>query len=174
MKSIAVLICTCLFWVGLTCVPSPAGQFIFQSYNKPVPLPQFSLENLAGKSVSIRDYRGQVLLLNFCATWCTACRKEDPSLEKLFTQYSSKGLVLFFIIPKENKETIQKFMEKESLHMPVLLDETGKVGRLFGVWAQPTSYLIDCHGIVRYRVMGAVDWTGLEATSVIDHLLQEN
>ena len=65
-------------------------------------------------------------------------------------------------------------MEKESLHMPVLLDETGKVGRLFGVWAQPTSYLIDCHGIVRYRVMGAVDWTGLEATSVIDHLLQEN
>ncbi len=64
-------------------------------------------------------------------------------------------------------------MEKESLHLPVLLDKTGKVGRLFGVWVQPTSYLIDRQGMIRYRVMGPTDWTGLEAISVIDHLLQE-
>ncbi len=64
-------------------------------------------------------------------------------------------------------------MEKESLHVPVLLDKTGKVSRLFGVWVQPTSYLVDGHGMVRYRVMGAVDWTSREATSVIDHLLKE-
>lgn len=94
-------------------------------------------------------------------------------MEKLFTQSSSKGLVPFLIIPKESKETIEKFMAKESLHIPVLLDQTGKVSRLLGVWVQPTSYLIDCHGMVRYRVMGAVDWAGLEATTVIDHLLQE-
>ncbi len=88
-------------------------------------------------------------------------------------QYSSKGLLLFFIIPNESKKTIEEFIEKESLHVPVLLDKTGKVSRLFGVWVQPTSYLVDCHGMVRYRVMGAVDWTCLEATSVIDHLLKE-
>lgn len=88
-------------------------------------------------------------------------------------QYSSKGLFLFFIIPNEGKETIEKFMEKESLHVPVLLDKEGKVSRLFGVWVQPTSYLVDCHGMVRYRAMGVVDWTCLEATSVIDHLLKD-
>jgi peroxiredoxin len=64
-------------------------------------------------------------------------------------------------------------MKKESLHIPVLLDRTGKVNRLLGVWVHPTSYLIDRHGMVRYRVMGALDWTSLEATSVIDRLLKE-
>jgi peroxiredoxin len=57
--------------------------------------------------------------------------------------------------------------------VPVLLDKNGKVGRLFGLWAHPTTYLIDRQGMVRYRSMGLVDWTTLEATSVIDKLLKE-
>lgn len=66
-----------------------------------------------------------------------------------------------------------KFLEKDPVKVPVLLDKTGKVGRLFGVWAHPTSYLIDRQGMVRYRAVGLVDWTSLEATSVIDLLLKE-
>jgi peroxiredoxin len=66
-----------------------------------------------------------------------------------------------------------KFLEKEPVNVPVLLDKNGKVGRLFGLWAHPTTYLIDRQGMVRYRSMGVVDWTGLEATSVIDILLRE-
>jgi len=81
---------------------------------------------------------------------------------------------MFFIIPDESKQSIEKFMKKESLHVPVLLDNGRKVNRLFGVWALPTSYLIDRHGMVRYRVMGAQDWTGTEAISAINHLLKEN
>ena len=69
MKSIVVLVCTCIFYAALTCAQSRAGQLIFQSYNKPLPIPEFSLENLQGKTVNIRDYRGQVILLNFSATW---------------------------------------------------------------------------------------------------------
>jgi len=64
-----------------------------------------------------------------------------------------------------------KFLEKEPVNVPVLLDKNGKVGRLFGLWAHPTTYLIDRQGMVRYRSMGSADWTGLEATSVIDILL---
>ncbi len=56
--------------------------------------------------------------------------------------------------------------------VPTLLDKNGKVGKLFGVWAHPTSYLIDSKGMVRYRAVGAVDWVSLEATSVIDILLK--
>jgi len=59
------------------------------------------------------------------------------------------------------------------VNVPVLLDKNGKVGRLFGLWAHPTTYLIDRQGIVRYRSMGFVDWTGLEPTNVIDILLKE-
>jgi len=66
-----------------------------------------------------------------------------------------------------------KFMEKESLHLPVLLDKTGWVERLFGVWVHPTSYLINRQGMVCYRVMGVSDWTDLRAMSIIDQLLKE-
>jgi peroxiredoxin len=66
-----------------------------------------------------------------------------------------------------------KFLEKEPVTVPVLMDKNGKVGRLFGLWAHPTTYLIDRQGMVRYRSMGLVDWTTLEATSVIDILLKE-
>mgnify|MGYP003862469377 CR=1 FL=1 len=64
-------------------------------------------------------------------------------------------------------------MEKNPAAVPTLLDKTGKVGKLFGVWAHPTSYLIDAKGKVRYRAVGAIDWVSLEATSVIDILLKE-
>jgi hypothetical protein len=69
MKSIGISICTCLFWVELTCVQGIAGQFVFQSYDKPLPVQEFFLENLQGKIVKVRDYRGHVLFLDFCATW---------------------------------------------------------------------------------------------------------
>ena len=66
-----------------------------------------------------------------------------------------------------------KFMEKESLHLPVLLDKAGRVERLFGVWVHPTSYLINRQAMVCYRVMGVSDWTDLRAMSIIDQLLKE-
>ena len=66
-----------------------------------------------------------------------------------------------------------KFLEKEPVNVPILLDKNGKVGRLFGLWAHPTTYLIDRRGMVRYRSVGLADWTSLEATSVIEILLKE-
>ena len=74
---------------------------------------------------------------------------------------------------KENPKTIRQFMEKESLQFPVLLDQDGRVGRLFGVWMTPTSYLINRKGMVCYRVMGVSDWTDVRATSIMDQLLKE-
>jgi peroxiredoxin len=64
-------------------------------------------------------------------------------------------------------------MEKESLHLPVLLDKTGSVTRLFGVWVHPTAYLINRQGMVCYRAMGVSDWTDVRVTGIIDQLLKE-
>jgi peroxiredoxin len=82
-------------------------------------------------------------------------------------------LVFYRISTKENQETVVKFMEKESLHLPVLLDKAGRVERLFGVWVHPTGYLINRQAMVCYRVMGVSDWTDVRATSIIDQLLKE-
>jgi hypothetical protein len=90
----------------------------------------------------------------------------------LSKDYHSKGLVVYRINSKESNELITTFLGKNPLSVPTLLDKTGKTGKLFGLWAHPTSYLIDREGMVRYRAVGAVDWIGLEATSVIDILLK--
>jgi peroxiredoxin len=176
LKFTIALVCAGFLWVQsteLTWNQSSAGSMIFHAYAKPIPSPDFPLENIQGKMVDIRDHRGQVTLINFWATWCPNCRKENACFEKLSTQYSAKGLVLFRIDSKESREAVEKYLEKETLNVPVLLDKTGKVGRLFGLWAHPTSYLIDRQGMVRYRAVGPVDWTGPEALGVIDRLLKE-
>jgi len=69
LKSIVGLIWICIFCAGLTCTHSIAEQIIFQPYANPLPVPQFALEDSQGKMVDVRDYQGQVLLLNFSATW---------------------------------------------------------------------------------------------------------
>ncbi|MBM4333527.1 MAG: TlpA family protein disulfide reductase [Deltaproteobacteria bacterium] len=91
----------------------------------------------------------------------------------MYAQYRSRDFVLFRINTKETRETVAKFLEKEALQVPILLDKNGKVGRLFGVWAHPTSYLIDRKGMVRYRSVGLVDWADSDARSIIEQLLNE-
>lgn len=81
--------------------------------------------------------------------------------------------MIYRVNTKESRETILKFLEKNPISIPILLDKTGKVGRLFGLWAHPTSYLIDRRGMVRCRAVGMVDWTGVEATRAINLLLGE-
>jgi len=81
--------------------------------------------------------------------------------------------MLFRIDTKESRETILKFLKKNPSQLPILLDKKGKVGRLFGVWALPTTYLIDRQGMLRCRSVGAVEWTDPEAKGIIDQLLNE-
>ena len=72
---------------------------------------------------------------------------------------------------KESRETIEKFLEKNPINIPILLDEKNEVGRMLGVWVHPTSYLVDRKGVIQYRTLGAIDWVGVEALSTIDHLM---
>ena len=168
--------CAGLFWVagaGFSLAPEASGQGVFQSYTKPQAIPDFSLPNLQGKQVNIRDHRGQVILLNFWATWCPNCRQEGPSLQKMYNQYQTRDVIFYRISSKEKAETIKNFLEKESLNVPVLIDKDGRTERLLGVWVHPTTYLINRRALVCYRIMGAIDWTGPQAMSIIDQLIKE-
>jgi len=176
VKWCMVLFCALFFWMQGSegkFTRSWAAPSIFHAYTGQMRAPDFFLEDLQGKTVNIQDYRGQVVLLNFWATWCPNCRKEWPSFNILYNQYHTQGFVLFRINTKESRETVLKFLEKEPSQLPILLDKKGKVGRLFGVWAHPTTYLIDRQGMVRCRSVGAVEWTDPEAKGTIEQLLNE-
>jgi hypothetical protein len=81
--------------------------------------------------------------------------------------------VVFRVDTKESRETINKFLGKNPSNIPILLDEKNKVGKLMGLWVHPTSYLVDSKGMIRYRAVGTVDWSGVEALSIIDRLMGE-
>lgn len=146
---------------------------LLQSYIKPKLLPDFSLYNLEGKLIKITDYKGKIILLNFWATWCPNCRQESPFLEKLYDQFKTKEFIIFRINTKESKETINKYLEKHPSRIPILLDGNNKVGNLMGVWAHPTSFLIDYQGRIRYRAMGMVDWSSLQVITSIEKMINE-
>jgi hypothetical protein len=82
-------------------------------------------------------------------------------------------LTILRIDTKESREKILKELKTVPPRVVVLLDKDGKVNKLFGVWAHPTSFIVDRKGVVRYRAMGAVDWMSQEAKGVIDQLIKE-
>ncbi len=80
---------------------------------------------------------------------------------------------IYRINTKESRETILDFLKKEPSAVPILLDSKGKAGRLLGVWAHPTTYVVNRKGMVTYRAVGLVEWTGFNAANVIEKLLSE-
>lgn len=146
---------------------------LLQSFVNPKLLPEFSLYDLEGNLIKIGDYKGKIVLLNFWATWCPNCRREAPFLEKLYNQFKANNFMVFRINAKESKETIDKYLEKNPSKITILLDEKNKVGNLMGVWAHPTSFLIDAQGRIRYRAMGMVDWSSVEVVTIVEKMLDE-
>ncbi len=105
----------------------------------------FTLTALDGKTYSLADLRGHVVLLNFWATWCPPCRKEMPDMEKLYQRLQSKGF-LVLAVSDEDRDTVAGFEEKQKYTFPLLLDPDRKVNNAFNVEGIPKSFLFDRDG----------------------------
>ena len=136
--------------------------------------PDFSLRNLKGNYESLDSYRGQVVVLNFWATWCAPCRVEMPSFEKLYRRYRSEGVaVLAVTLDKNAGPKIKSFVDEYELSFPILLDEEGEVERLYPSMTIPFTYVIDREGRVVARVDGAKNWESNETFEAIEYLLKK-
>ncbi|HDZ49746.1 MAG TPA: TlpA family protein disulfide reductase [Candidatus Aerophobetes bacterium] len=144
-----------------------------QEITPPLKAPDFTLKNLEGFSVSLKDFAGKVVFLNFWATWCGPCRDEMPSMEKLWQRFKEEAFVILAVDLREEKEEVNSFMKDYGLTFPVLLDSRGEVGSMFGVRAIPTTYLIDSEGRIVGKALGARDWANEDAFDLIEHLLSE-
>jgi cytochrome c biogenesis protein CcmG/thiol:disulfide interchange protein DsbE len=147
--------------MGMSKIPSKAA-------------PDFTLPTAEGKQVSLRDYRGKVVFLNFWATWCIPCREEMPALERLHQVYQTQGLAVVSVDLKESAEQVQAFFQKHGLSFPALLDQSGSVFRDYLVAGMPTTYLIGRDGMLFARGVGGRDWTRAEAHDLIKELLTPN
>lgn len=134
--------------------------------------PDFAVPDLQGQAVRLSGMRGQVVLVNLWTTWCPPCRDEMPSMERLWQQLRSRGFVLLAVSQDEGgKAAVEPFVRKLALTFPVLVDPEGQVGRAFGVWGYPESFLIDREGRVVERVVGPRDWAAPEQVAAVERLL---
>lgn len=156
---------------------SPAEEYIKKlgierPGNKAV-APDFTLEDLSGRPLSLKKLRGEVVFLNFWATWCVPCRQEMPTMEKLYQEFKERGLVVVAVNYRETKEEIQKFVDELGLTFPVLVDRDGRVSETYGVWSIPLSYFIDRKGDFIGKVSGYRRWDGPEGRAFFRMMLNE-
>lgn len=135
------------------------------------PAPEFTLPDLTGQQVSLHNYRGKVVFLNFWATWCIPCREEMPAMERLHQAFQAQGLAILAVDLKETPDKVKAFFEQHRLSFPALLDESGAVFRDYQVMGLPTTYLISREGTLLARGVGGRDWTRAEGKDLIRGLL---
>jgi peroxiredoxin len=143
-----------------------------EELNPPPPAPEFRLKDINGKSFSLRDYRGKVVLLNFWATWCPSCNLEMPSMESLHKALGNEGLVLLTINARESADEVKAFFQEHRLWFPALLDEDGDVFERFNVWSLPTTFIIGRKGELLGKVIGYRDWDGEQTMRIFQRLLE--
>ncbi len=112
--------------------------------------PDFTLRTVDGPNVRLQEQRGQVVLVNFWATWCGPCRQEMPQLNKLYDKYHAAGFNLLGINIDDDSRRAGDVAHKLGLRFPVLLDSEKTVSRLYDLSTMPTTVLIDRNGSVRH------------------------
>ena len=117
--------------------------------------PDFRLPNLEGQSISLSDFRGKPVLINFWASWCGPCLYEMPFIQEIFEEWSDQGLVILAIDMGESLATVKDFLQSHNFSFPVLLDIDQDVALEYNIRGIPTTFFIDKDGIIREIFFGA-------------------
>lgn len=128
------------------------------------------IEDLGGKTFNIGDFKGNVILINFWATWCPPCRAEMPSFQMLYNDYSDK--ISFLFIADDNLDKIRNFMSEFNYKLPVYILRSPPT-QTFSIHSIPTSFLINKKGEVLVHKKGAANWNSKNFRDHLDILIGE-
>lgn len=119
----------------------------------PASAPEFRLANRAGGEIALSELRGQVVMINFWASWCGPCRQEFPALDQIYAKYKPMGFTLVGINVESEKADAERFLGQRPVSFPILFDPDNKVSGNYGVRAMPTTVLVDRQGRLRWQHM---------------------
>jgi peroxiredoxin len=136
--------------------------------------PDFLLNSLDGPKVSLSEFKGRYVLVNFWATWCIPCKMEMPSLEELHKRFSNEKLA---VLPISNdmfgEKVVRPYVKANEFSFTILFDPTLKVSNRYGVVTLPTTFLVDPEGMIIGVLEGAEDWSKPETFLYFEELLKK-
>lgn len=140
-----------------------------------LPAQDFELNNMDENKVRLSDYRGQVILLNFWATWCPPCVREMPSMERLHQQVDANDFKVIAVNQMEDIDQVFAFTGQLEIDptFEILFDSTSEVSQAYAVRGLPTTFLIDKQGNIRYRAIGGRVFNHPEVIKIINELIAE-
>jgi cytochrome c biogenesis protein CcmG, thiol:disulfide interchange protein DsbE len=140
----------------------------------PTRAPEFSLTSAEGRTVRLSDYQGQVVLVDFWATWCPPCRVAVPHMVELQKEYGPQGFIALGLSMDENAEDLTRFLERTPVNYPILKATEETRGAFGGVISIPQVFLIDRKGMIREKYLGFTNEIGEKMRHDIQLLLQES
>jgi len=167
MKKITMLILAgylALFIAG--CGESPVA-----SVGKPAP--DFDTVDMQGEIWSLSKQRGQVVFVNFWATWCAPCREEMPSMQKLYERLPKDKFKMVALYNNDKSATVKSFVAKLGITIPILNDESNIIGPRYGLTGLPETFIIDKQGVIREKFIGPVEWDSPKIVDMLTKLINE-
>jgi peroxiredoxin len=116
--------------------------------------PDFALKSSTGENLRLSEYRGDVVMINFWATWCGPCRQEMPLLDEMYTRYQRVGFNLLGVNIDDDSGRAMAMIRELGVNFPVLFDERKEVSKMYDVSAMPVTVIVDRSGQVRYVHQG--------------------
>ena len=147
-----------------------ARPFFIQESETPTEVSPFKLANPQGKLVTLDDYKGKLLLLNFWATWCPPCVRELPDFEKLLASLKGENFAVLGINIMESKKRVTRFISKKGMTLPVALDLKGESYPAYLVQSFPTTVIINKNGREIGRVVGIRNWASPQSINFFRNL----
>jgi len=132
--------------------------------------PDFTLPTLTPQSISLRDYRRSVVVVNFWATWCPSCIEEMPSLNEFVERGRGLGVTVIGVSVDQDRAALERFVAEARLSFPVARDPDQAVASRYGTFKFPESYIIDSEGRIARKIIGAIDWRDPQIISLVSSL----
>ena len=153
----------------------PKLGFQLNKISEPFDAPDFNLQDMDEITYSLKDFHGKVLLINFWATWCPPCRREMPSMERLYQTMKGTDFIVIAINQFESQDHVFSYMGELGTDpsFPILFDLESRISGVYKVEGIPTTYLVDKKGKVRYRAVGGREFDHPEIETIIRDLLAE-
>jgi cytochrome c biogenesis protein CcmG, thiol:disulfide interchange protein DsbE len=133
------------------------------------PAPDFTVRD-SERAVTLSQFKGQVVVLNFWATWCPPCIEELPSLMQMQQRMKSRGVTVLAVSVDADESDYRRFLRDHNVNLLTVRDADQKSNGLYGTSKFPETYIIDRNGVVRRKLIGAVDWTGPEVVDFLGKL----